>query len=179
MCLGTGTRWFRYTEHRLPRTFHGRFSQSFGPYLRARINGSFLRLPLRRFPSPQPALLPRPLASWLVRLRRRDNQRGRSHNGIYAPRRLQQVLITMLFSGMPLGALLGGLLSSMMPVGGVSVLRQRNRAFSSYAVSDQGAPRIHSIPKREEWRCCAWVSPWPGSECRFFLSWRMKLIQPH
>jgi len=32
----------------------------------------------------------------------------------YAPKRLQQVLVTMLFCGMPLGALLGGLLSSVM-----------------------------------------------------------------
>ncbi len=32
----------------------------------------------------------------------------------YAPRRLQQVLVTMLFCSMPLGALLGGLVSSVM-----------------------------------------------------------------
>jgi AAHS family 4-hydroxybenzoate transporter-like MFS transporter len=32
----------------------------------------------------------------------------------YAPKRLQQVLVTMLFCGMPFGALLGGLVSSVM-----------------------------------------------------------------
>jgi AAHS family 4-hydroxybenzoate transporter-like MFS transporter len=32
----------------------------------------------------------------------------------YAPKRLQQVLVTMLFCSMPLGALLGGLVSSVM-----------------------------------------------------------------
>jgi AAHS family 4-hydroxybenzoate transporter-like MFS transporter len=32
----------------------------------------------------------------------------------YAPKRLQQVLVTMLFCGMPLGALLGGLVSSVI-----------------------------------------------------------------